>query len=256
MRSQFPLYAGIGAPPPSAGPDEGDPDGGKPDKGDPDGGKPDKDDPDTETPTGFPVSESQFDQIFANRNPFYTYRGLVSAVSAYPAFANTGSDTLKKQEAAAFLANVSHETGGLAHVVEQNTANYSHYCDGTKPYGCPAGQDAYYGRGPIQLSWNVNYKAAGEALGLDLLNKPQLVEEDATVAWKAGLWYWNTQNGPGTMPGHAAMVGGAGFGETIRSINGALECNGGNPSQVESRVATYRQFTKILGVSTGDNLTC
>ncbi|OLZ74876.1 hypothetical protein AV521_03925, partial [Streptomyces sp. IMTB 2501] len=54
----------------------------------------------------FVVSEAQFDQMFPNRNSFYTYSGLVQALSAYPGFANTGSDTVKKQEAAAFLANV------------------------------------------------------------------------------------------------------------------------------------------------------
>ncbi len=61
------------------------------------------------TPSGFVVSEAQFNQMFPNRNPFYTYSGLTAALGAYPAFANTGSDTVKKQEAAAFLANVSHE---------------------------------------------------------------------------------------------------------------------------------------------------
>ncbi|MFE6715137.1 glycoside hydrolase family 19 protein, partial [Streptomyces sp. NPDC057695] len=99
-------------------------------------------------PSGFVVSEAQFNQMFPNRNPFYTYAGLVAASKKYPAFAGTGSDTVKKQEAAAFLANVSHETGGLVHVVEQNTANYPHYCDTSQSYGCPAGQAAYYGRGP------------------------------------------------------------------------------------------------------------
>ncbi|MFF3734775.1 glycoside hydrolase family 19 protein [Streptomyces sp. NPDC002476] len=207
-------------------------------------------------PSGFVVSEAQFNQMFPNRNPFYTYNGLTAALSAYPAFANTGSDTVKRQEAAAFLANVSHETGGLVHVVEQNTSNYPHYCDSSQPYGCPAGQAAYYGRGPIQLSWNFNYKAAGDALGIDLLHNPYLVEQDASVAWKTGLWYWNTQNGPGTMTAHQAMVNGAGFGETIRSINGALECNGGNPPQVQSRIDRYKAFTQILGTTPGDKLSC
>ncbi|MEE1753480.1 glycoside hydrolase family 19 protein, partial [Streptomyces sp. SP18CS02] len=72
----------------------------------------------------FVVSEAQFNQMFPNRNAFYTYSGLTAALSAYPGFAKTGSDTVKKQEAAAFLANVNHETGGLVHIVEQNTANY------------------------------------------------------------------------------------------------------------------------------------
>ncbi|TDD88916.1 chitinase [Actinomadura darangshiensis] len=204
----------------------------------------------------FVVNESQFNQMFPNRNSFYSYGGLTAAMSAYPAFANTGSDTVKKQEAAAFLANVSHETGGLVYIVEQNTGNYPHYCDASQPYGCPAGQAAYYGRGPIQLSWNFNYKAAGDALGIDLLNNPYLVEQDSAVAWKTGLWYWMTQNGPGTMTGHTAMVDGHGFGETIRSINGSLECDGKNPGQVQSRVDAYQRFTQILGVPAGGNLTC
>jgi predicted chitinase len=208
------------------------------------------------TPSGFVVSEAQFNQMFPSRNGFYTYQGLTAALSAYPGFANTGSDTVKKQEAAAFLANVSHETGGLVYVVEQNTANYPHYCDAGQPYGCPAGQAAYYGRGPIQLSWNFNYKAAGDALGIDLLNNPWLVQNDSAVAWKTGLWYWNTQSGPGTMTPHNAMVNGAGFGQTIRSINGSLDCDGRNPAQVQSRVDAYNRFTSILGVSPGSNLYC
>ncbi|MFB0629796.1 glycoside hydrolase family 19 protein [Streptomyces sp. AB3(2024)] len=213
-------------------------------------------DPGTGNPSGFVVSEAQFNQMFPNRNPFYTYNGLVAALSAYPGFASTGDDTVKRREAAAFLANVSHETGGLVYIVEQNTANYPHYCDASQPYGCPAGQAAYYGRGPIQLSWNFNYKAAGDALGINLLANPYLVEQDPAVAMKTALWYWNTQNGPGTMTAHAAMVNGAGFGETIRSINGSLECNGGNPAQVQSRVSKYQSFTQLLGVTPGNNLGC
>ncbi|GAB3232434.1 hypothetical protein GCM10027447_28220 [Glycomyces halotolerans] len=207
-------------------------------------------------PSGFIVSETQFNQMFPGRNSFYTYQGLVNAAASYPAFAGTGDTTVRKREAAAFLANISHETGGLVHIVEQNTGNYSHYCDAGQPYGCPAGQAAYYGRGPIQLSWNFNYNAAGQALGLDLLNNPWLVEQDATVAWQTALWYWNTQSGPGTMTGHTAMTTGAGFGESIRSINGALECDGGNPAQVQSRIDKYTSFTQVLGTTTGGNLSC
>ena len=212
----------------------------------------------TNPPTqgGFVVSEAQFNQMFPSRNSFYTYAGLTAALSAYPGFANTGSDTIKKQEAAAFLANVNHETGGLVYIVEQNTANYPHYCDTSQSYGCPAGTAAYYGRGPIQLSWNFNYKAAGDSLGIDLLHNPNLVQTDSAVAWKTGLWYWNTQSGPGTMTPHDAMVNSRGFGETIRSINGSIECNGGNPAQVQSRVDAYNRFVQILGTTAGGNLSC
>jgi predicted chitinase len=203
---------------------------------------------------GFVVSEAQFDQMFPNRNSFYTYDGLVSAMSAYPQFATTGGSTVELQEAAAFLANVSHETGGLVYIDEIDKSG--DYCDTSESYGCPAGTYEYYGRGPLQISWNFNYYAAGNALGIDLLDNPSLVETDAATSWKTALWYWDTQNGPGTMTAHNAMVNGAGFGQTIWAINGSVECNGGNTAEMQDRVNLYEQFTQILGVPAGNNLTC
>ncbi|MFJ3281207.1 glycoside hydrolase family 19 protein [Streptomyces halstedii] len=204
----------------------------------------------------FVVSEAQFDAIFPDRDPFYTYQGLVDALAAYPGFANTGTPQTRAREAAAFLTHADFESVGLRYVKEINEANYGRKCDDTQPYGCPAGREAYYGRGPIMFSWNFNYKAAGDALGLDLLNDPWLVERDPSVAWQTALWYWNTQNGPGVMTSHEAMVGGAGFGQTIRSLNGALECDGGNPESVASRVERYERITGIIGTAPGSGLTC
>jgi predicted chitinase len=203
---------------------------------------------------GFVVSEAQFGQMFPNRNSFYTYAGLVSAMSAYPQFATTGGSTVELQEAAAFLANVSHETGGLVYISEIDQSG--DYCDTSQSYGCPAGTYQYYGRGPLQISWNFNYYAAGNAIGVDLLDNPNLVATDSATSWKTALWYWDTQNGPGTMTGHDAMVNGAGFGQTIWSINGSIECNGGNTAEMQDRVNLYEQFTGILGVPAGNNLTC
>ncbi|GAA1536489.1 hypothetical protein GCM10009827_063840 [Dactylosporangium maewongense] len=205
--------------------------------------------------SGFVVSEAQFNQMFPSRNSFYTYAGLTDAMKKYPAFATTGSDTVRKQEAAAFLANVGHETGGLVYINEINTANWPHYCDWSQPYGCPAGQSAYHGRGPIQLSWNFNYKAAGDALGVNLLNNPDLVATNSSISWQTGLWYWMTGTGGAGTTSHNAMVNGQGFGTTIRAIN-SIECNGGNPAQVQSRVNLYNQFVGILGAPAGGNLYC
>jgi hypothetical protein len=52
------------------------------------------------------------------------------------------------------------------------------------------------------------------------------------------------------------MVNSRGFGETIRSINGSLECDGGNPGQVQSRIDKYVAFSQVLGVDPGANLSC
>ena len=46
-----------------------------------------------------------------------------------------------------------------------------------------------------------------------------------------------------------------GLRHTIRAST-SIECNGGNPAQVQSRVNLYNQFTGILGVPAGGNLSC
>jgi glycosyl hydrolase family 19 (putative chitinase) len=202
------------------------------------------------------LTEAKFDELFPGRNSFYTYASLSEAMKAFPEFANSGSDTAKKQELAAFLANVSHETGGLGAIVEENTANYGNYCDPNASYGCPAGKASYYGRGPLQLSWNTNYKSAGDALGIDLLNDPDRVAKDSSVAWKAALWFWMNSSGAGSVTPHNAILNN-GFGETIRSINGKIECAGGpGAASVQSRVTAYQNITKSLGVEPGNNLSC
>lgn len=202
------------------------------------------------------LSEKQFGEMFPDRNSFYTYAGLTTAMKTFPEFAATGDDDTHKRELAAFLANLSHESRGLQATVEDPATAGNDYCDETKSYGCPAGDLAYFGRGPIQLSWNYNYQAAGTAMGVDLLNNPGKVAEDASVAWQTAIWFWMTSTGSGTATAHAAITGTSGFGATIRAINGALECDGKQPDLVQSRVSKFRTFAQTLGVAPGDNLTC
>ncbi len=195
-------------------------------------------------PGRFPVTEAQFNQMFPGRSSFYTYAGLVAATQKYSAFASGGRGPL---EAVAFLANIAHESGGLVHVREINRGNY---CDLSQSYGCPAGQGEYYGRGPIQLSWNFNYRAAGHALGMgdDLLRNPDKVASDPSIAFQTAIWYWMTQSGPGSKPAHNAIQAGD-FNGTVRAINGSLECNGRNRAQVQSRIANLENFATIAGVN-------
>lgn len=201
------------------------------------------------TGTGFSsiLSQEQFDQMFPSRNPFYTYQGLVEAANFYSAFAGTGDLATKQREVAAAMANFHHETGGLVHITEIAQGSY---CSGSStPCGICAPGKSYYGRGPIQLSWNYNYCTAGQALGLDLWSNPDQVAQNAATAWKTALWYWMTQSGPGNMPAHQCITSGQGFGCTIRSINGSLECDGGHPAQVQSRVNLFSTFKGILGTT-------
>jgi predicted chitinase len=198
------------------------------------------------------VTEAMFNQMFPDRKPFYTYQGLVDATRKYSAFSGTGTDDQRKREAAAFLANVARETGELIYI-EQIAKDV--LCQASAKCPCEPGK-SYYGRGPLQISWNYNYCSAGTALGYDLRAMPELVAQNATIAWATGLWFWMTQRGAGSFTPHEAITADHGFGETIRSINGDVECNGGSAEGVSSRVDFYQRFCQILGVTPGDNLTC
>ena len=202
------------------------------------------------------LSQDDFNAMFPQRNSFYTYDALVAAASTFPAFATTGDADTRKREVAAFLANVAHETTGLLYVEEINKAPYCDTSWGPPGCSCAAGKQ-YFGRGPLQISWNGNYCSAGNALGVDLKNNPERVSSDPTVSWRAAFWFWMTQTGVGgTLTAHDAIVNGKGFGQTIRTINGALECNGKNPAEVQDRVNHYKDFTNRLHVNPGTNLDC
>ena len=54
----------------------------------------------------------------------------------------------------------------------------------------PEDAGMYIGRGLIQLTGKDNYKAVSDALGVDLLANPQLVEQPRYAALTAG-WFWN-----------------------------------------------------------------
>ncbi|XP_009591111.1 chitinase 4-like [Nicotiana tomentosiformis] len=200
------------------------------------------------------VSEPFFNGIANQAAPncegkgFYTRSAFLEALRSYPLFATAGSSDDNKREIAAFFAHVTHETGQMCYRNEINGASRD-YCDETnKEYPCVLGKK-YYGRGPIQLSWNFNYGPAGKDIGFDGVNDPDIVARDSLIAFKTAFWYWMNNC-------HSLITSGHGFGATIRAINGPLECNGGNPEPVARRIQYYTEYCQQLGVDTGNNLTC
>lgn len=121
------------------------------------------------------------------------------------------------------------------------------YCAASTQYPCVPGKQ-YYGRGPLQITWNYNYGPAGRSIGFDGLNSPETVAKDPVISFKTALWFWMNNC-------HSLITSGRGFGATIRAINGG-ECGGNNPTAVNARIGYYTAYCKQLGVSAGDNLTC
>uniref|UniRef100_A0A2P2IRY0 chitinase n=1 Tax=Rhizophora mucronata TaxID=61149 RepID=A0A2P2IRY0_RHIMU len=177
---------------------------------------------------------------------FYTRDAFLTAVNSYSQFGKLGSSDDSKREIAAFFAHVTHETGHMCYIEEINGASKD-YCDESyKEYPCAAGKK-YYGRGPLQLTWNYNYGAAGKANNFDGLGSPETVANDRVVSFKAALWFWMTNV-------HSVVT--QGFGATIKAINGAVECNGGNAGAVQARIGYYKDYCNKLGVAPGNNLSC
>ncbi|EEE63652.1 hypothetical protein OsJ_18469 [Oryza sativa Japonica Group] len=110
----------------------------------------------------------------------------------------------------------------------------SDFCVPNARWPCAPGK-AYHARGPMQIAYNYNYGAPGEAIAPDLLGNPELWATDSTVAFKTALWLWMTARSPSQPSPEAVCAGG----------------NGG-----ADRVAFYKRYCDVLGVGYGPNLDC
>ncbi|KAF5188806.1 Endochitinase [Thalictrum thalictroides] len=230
------------------------------------------------------IPESLFNEMLKHRSDpacqggFYTYNAFIAAAGSFPDFASVGDSNLRKREIAAFFAQTSHETTGgwptapdgpfaWGYCFIKEVGNPGEYCQPDPQWPC-APNRKYFGRGPIQISWNYNYGQAGKALGLDLLNNPDLVSSNPTISFKTALWFWMTPQSPKPSshdvitgrwtPSDADKAAGRvpGFGVITNIINGGLECGHGPDDRVANRIGFYRRYCNLLGVTPGDNLDC
>ncbi len=128
---------------------------------------------------------------------------------------------------AAFIAQIGHESGQLRYSREiwGPTAAQRGY-EGREDLGntVPGDGRKYCGRGLIQITGRANYAVCGEALGLDLINQPELLElpQHATMS---AAWWWAT-HGLNTLAdaGDNANIGSIiNTGRRGRTPNGAAE---------------------------------
>lgn len=147
-------------------------------------------------------------------------------------------DIVTPARQAAFIAQIGHESGQFVWLRELGSNQYLAKYDtgplaarlGNTPEADGDGQK-YRGRGLIQITGRANYKACGEALGLDLLSRPELLELPQHAAASAA-WFWK-QKGLNTLADRGD------FEAITRRVNGGL--NG----QAE-RLVLWRRARKVL----------
>ncbi|BAO63244.1 lytic enzyme [Pseudomonas protegens Cab57] len=105
---------------------------------------------------------------------------------------------------AALAAQVARKLEQIANIVYAGRMGNTLAGDGWK----------YRGRGLIQLTGANNYRAAAAALGLDLVNHPELVEQPDAAALVAG-WFWQSN-------GLNELADSGQFAKITRTINGGL----------------------------------
>ena len=158
-----------------------------------------------------PITTQQLLQILPNagRQAGVFVPALNTAMSRY--------GIVGTPRAAAFIAQVGHESGQLQWVREiwGPTAQQAGY-EGRADLGNTVAGDGskYRGRGLIQITGRANYAACGEALSLDLLSKPELLELPQHAAMSAA-WFWSTK-GLNTLADKGDFV------KITRRINGGL----------------------------------
>ena len=134
---------------------------------------------------------------------------------------------------AAFLAQLAHESSELRSFQEGGSGDA--YEGNVKYLGNtqPGDGRRFKGRGPIQLTGRVNYRAAGRALGLDLENHPELVAT-AEVGFQVAGWFWTVKH---LNPKADARD----FDGITHSVNGGF-------NEKASRDRYYRVAKRVLGV--------
>jgi len=209
--------------------------------------------------------DEDWNEDWAKKKPDSSY------VIDYGAFCTEQDLQTNKKELAAFFAHIAHETRHGENAKYNDGLMFIHEGNTSLPYIAendnypPVPNKKYYGRGPIQLSYNGNYGYASDCIFGNksvLLNSPELVETDPVISFKTAIYFWMTPQ-TAKPSAHDVMIGKwqpnaadktagrkPGFGMTINIVNGDVECGKGESIySMNDRIGFYQYFLKKLGAS-------
>ncbi|KAI4303151.1 hypothetical protein MLD38_038816 [Melastoma candidum] len=224
----------------------------------------------------------QFENLFSKRNSpvahatgFWDYHSFITAAAEYQpkGFGTTGGKLTGMKEVAAFLGHVGSKTScgygvatggplawGLCYNKEMSPS--SDYCDEYFKYTYPCTPGvSYFGRGAIPIYWNYNYGKTGEALKVNLLDHPEYIEQNSTLAFQAAIWKWMTPADKHQPSAHDVFVGTwkpkandtlakrvPGFGTTMNVLYGDDVCGKGEDEHMNNMVSHYLYYLDLMGV--------
>ena len=175
-----------------------------------------------------PVTTHQLLQILPNAGP---------VAGVFVPVLNTAMNRYQivgSKRVAAFIAQIGHESGQLKYIKEiwGPTVAQTRY-EGRADLGNtePGDGSKYRGRGLIQITGRANYKACGEALDLELINHPELLEKPQHACMSAA-WFWSTK-------GLSTLADEGKFETITRRINGGL-------TGLAERQMLYARALKVL----------
>ena len=134
------------------------------------------------------------------------------------------------------LAQFAHESGNFIYTAELGKGK-------GRKYGRPVGpyNKIYYGRGPIQITWDYNYKAITEkyfpkiGINADIYKDPDLCERNLEIGCAASLcWFM--------MPGNGKRAISAANAGDVRALSKAI--NGGY-NGLQDRIQKTNQILQL-----------
>ena len=108
---------------------------------------------------------------------------------------------------------------------------------------------------------NYNYGIIGDGIKVDLLDHPEYLEQNATMAFQAAMWRWMTPIKKKQPSAHDVFVGNwkptkndtlakrvPGFGTTMNILYGDSVCGQGEIDSMNNIISHYLYYLDLMGV--------
>ncbi|OOF84633.1 hypothetical protein BKG93_06625 [Rodentibacter ratti] len=168
-----------------------------------------------------------------------------------------GYKSVEQMQKAGIKRAINDPAGAAKAISEGVDAQFNFMYDGRMGNNQKGDGAKYRGRGAIQITGKDNYQRIGEALGVDLINNPELLETNPTLAAKASIAWWEmrkkedknflaaTQNGDFKKVTKAVNGGMNGWEDRLAKLN-RYASRDLNAAQDNNQITANNQAHKLI----------